>query len=428
MFLSDTSIRRPVTTLLFTGAIIFFGYIAFENMGVDLFPEVELPTVSVTSVLIGADPEIIDEDVTDVLEEQINTIEGVKSITSTSNEGTSQIIVEFELSKDVDVAAQEVRDKVNLAQADLPDDLEPPIVQKLDIAAQPIMWIAVTTRGDYRRIARYADEVIKERLQTVPGVGAVVLGGFRDRAVRVWLDPNELEARNLTPLDVVNAIRAKHIELPGGRIEQPEKEFVVKIEGEYESVDRLKGLVVATHEGALVRLKDVAFVEDGSEDLRSVARFNGLPAIGLGIRKQSGTNTVAVAEGVKAALAEITRNVPEGIHVQIASDSSRFIKNSMQDVIFDLFLGAVLTSIVMLVFLRNFRMTFISIIAIPTSIIASFVVMYWADFTINNMTMLAMSLAIGIVIDDAIVVLENIFRHVEEGKGALEAAQIGTAK
>jgi HAE1 family hydrophobic/amphiphilic exporter-1 len=389
---------------------------------------VEFPTVSVTSILIGADPEIMDEDVTDVLEEQINTIEGVKAITSISNESLSQIIVEFELSKNVDVAAQEVRDKVNLAQADLPNDLEPPIVQKLDIAAQPIMWIAVTTSGDYRRIAQYADKVIKERLQTVPGVGAVVLGGFRDRAIRVWLNPNELEARKLTPVDVTNAIRAKHIELPGGRIEEPEMEFVVKIEGEYETVERLKELVVETRDGALVRLKDVAFVEDGSEDLRSVARFNGLPAVGLGIRKQSGTNTVAVADGVRAALADITRNVPEDINVQIASDSSRFIKNSMQDVIFDLFLGALLTSIVMLVFLRNFRMTFISIVAIPTSIIASFVVMYWADFTINNMTMLAMSLAIGIVIDDAIVVLENIFRHVEEGEGAFNAAQLGTSE
>lgn len=428
MFLSDTAIGRPVTTILFTAGLLIFGFIAFTNMGVDLFPEIDLPTVTVTSTLPGADPEIMDSDVTEVLEEQINTIEGVKSIRSSSREGQSQIVVEFVLEKDVDVAAQEVRDKVNLARPDLPDDLEPPLVQKLDIAAQPIMWIAVTTRGDYRQIARYADDVLKERLQTIPGVGAVQLGGFRDREIRVWLDPEKLQARNLTPRDITNAIRNKHIELPSGRIEQPQREYVLKIEGEYESIEALRELVVATRNGSLIRLKDVAFVEDGSEDLRSIARFNGLPSVGLGIRKQSGTNTVAIAEAVKETLAEITQSLPEGINVEIASDSSRFIQNAMDDVIFDLFLGALLTSIVMLVFLRNLRMTFVSIMAIPTSIIAAFVAMYWMGFTINNMTMLAMSLAIGIVIDDAIVVLENIFRHVENGQDSMTAARVGTSE
>jgi hydrophobic/amphiphilic exporter-1 (mainly G- bacteria), HAE1 family len=428
MFLSDTAIKRPVSTLLFTSGILIFGYVAFTGMGVDLFPEVELPTVTVTSILPGADPEIMDLDVTDVLEEQINTIEGVKRIISRSTEGISQVVVEFVLSKDVDIAAQEVRDKVSLARADLPLDLEPPLVQKLDIAAQPILWIAVTTSGDYRRIARYADEVIKERLQTIPGVGAVVMGGFQEREIRLWLVPEQLEARGLSPLDVVNAVQARHIELPGGRIEQPDREFVVKVKGEYETVEELRSLVVSQQDGAVVYLRDVAVIEDGSEDLRSVARFNGLPSVGLGIRKQSGTNTVAVARMVKEEVERIRAQAPEGINLQIASDSSRFIENSMEDVIFDLFLGAILTSLVMLVFLRNFRMTMISVAAIPVSIIGSFVVMYWLDFTINNMTMLAMSLAIGIVIDDAIVVLENIFRHVEEGQGAMAAARLGTSE
>lgn len=428
MILSDTAVRRPVTTLLATAGILIFGYLAFRGMGVDLFPEVELPTVTVISVLPGADPEIMDADVTDVLEEQINTIEGVKRIISRSTEGISQVVVEFVLSKDVDIAAQEVRDKVSLARADLPLDLEPPLVQKLDIAAQPILWIAVTTSGEYGRIARYADEVIKERLQTIPGVGAVVLGGFQQREIRIWLDPDQLVARDLTPLDVIAAVQSKHIELPGGRIEQPDREFVVKVKGEYESVQDLQNLVVFQRQGAVVRLGDVAWVEDGSEDVRSVARFNGLPSIGLGVRKQSGTNTVEVARLVKEEVARIAAQAPEGINVQIASDSSRFIENSMDDVIFDLFLGALLTSLVMLVFLRNFRMTFISVTAIPISIIGSFVALYWLDFTINNMTMLAMSLAIGIVIDDAIVVLENIFRHVEEGQSALAAARIGTSE
>lgn len=428
MILSETAIRKPVTTLLLTGAVLFFGYSAFQNMGVDLFPEVEFPTVTVISILPGADPEIMDSDVTDVLEEEINTIEGVKNIVSVSTEGQSQIIVEFTLSKNVDIAAQEVRDKVNIAQADLPRDLEPPIVQKIDIASQPIMWIAVTTSEDYRRAARYADEVLKERLQTVPGVGSVFMGGFRDREIRIWLKPRELEARNLTPVDVAAAIQVKHIELPGGRIEQPEREFVVKVRGEYGSVGELEDLVVATRGRTVIKLRDVAVVEDGSEDLRSIARFNGLPTIGLGIRKQSGTNTVEVADGVMETLAQIASTVPEGINVQLATDSSRFIRNTMNDVIFDLFLGAFLTSLVILLFLRSFRMTLISVVAIPTSIIASFVLMYTFDFTINNMTMLAMSLSIGMVIDDAIVVLENIFRHVEEGEAGREAARAGTSE
>jgi HAE1 family hydrophobic/amphiphilic exporter-1 len=370
----------------------------------------------------------MDSDVTDVLEEEINTIEGVKNIVSASTEGQSQIIVEFNLSKDVDIAAQEVRDKVNIVQADLPRDLEPPIVQKIDIASQPIMWIAVTTSGDYRRAALYADEVLKERLQTVPGVGSVFMGGFRDREIRIWLKPRQLEARSLAPVDVASAIQSKHIELPGGRIEQPEQEFVVKVQGEYRSIEELKELVVSTRKGTVIRLKDVAFVEDGSEDLRSIARFNGLPTIGLGIRKQSGTNTVEVSDAVKATLAEIESTVPEGINVQLATDSSRFIRNTMNDVIFDLFLGALLTSLVILIFLRSYRMTLISVVAIPTSIIASFVLMYTFDFTINNMTMLAMSLSIGMVIDDAIVVLENIFRHVEGGQEGMEAARAGTSQ
>lgn len=428
MFLSDTAIKRPVTTILFTAGILIFGYIAFQNMGVDLYPEIEFPTVSVSSMLPGADPEIMDSDVTDVLEEQINTIEGVKTIQSSSREGFSQIVVQFVLGKDVDVGAQEVRDKVNLAQMQLPRDLEAPIVQKIDMAMAPFLWIAVTSRGDYRRIAQYADEVVKERLQTVPGVGAVLLGGFQERQIRIWLDAEQLEARDLTPRDVANAVRRKHIELPGGRIEQPDREFVVKVEGEYESVEELKELVLATRDKTVIRLKDVARVEDGSQDLRSIARFNGLPAVGLGIQKQSGTNTVEVAHGVKAALAEINKILPEDINADLAFDTSRFIETAMNDVLFDLFLGAVLTAVVMLVFLRNFRMTFIAVMAIPTSIIASFVVMYAMDFTINNMTMLAMSLAIGIVIDDAIVVLENIFRYVEQGLKGMKAAGIGTSE
>ncbi|MCC5876033.1 MAG: efflux RND transporter permease subunit, partial [Candidatus Sumerlaeia bacterium] len=377
----------------------------------------------------GADAEIMDQDVTDVLEEEINTIEGVKSIQSTSTEGRSQIVVEFILSKNVDVAAQEVRDMINQAQRQLPTDLEPPIVSKLNIDAQPIIWVAVTSAGDYRRMGQYADQVLRERLQTVPGVGSVMLGGFRDRQVRIWLDPHALESRGLTATDVSNAIQRKHVELPGGRIEQRDRELVVKVQGEYETVDSLRELVVLESGGSVVYLKDVAEVLDGEEDFRSVVRYNSIPSIGLGIRKQSGTNTVAVASAVREMVEQLAAEAPSGINVQIASDSSRFIENSMNDTLFGLFLGGLLTSVVMLVFLRNIRMTLISILALPTSIVGAFVVMYFAGFTINNMTMLAMSLAIGLVIDDTIVVLENIFRHMERlGEGAMDAARNGVGE
>jgi HAE1 family hydrophobic/amphiphilic exporter-1 len=429
MVLSDTAIRRPVTVILFTLGVLAFGYMSLQGMGVDLFPEVDFPIVTVTATLPGADPEIMDSDVADLIEEQINTISGVKTITTTSRDSFCVIVVEFVLSKDVDVAAQEVRDKINIAQADLPDDLEPPIVDKVDIAASPIVWLAVTSAGDYSRMARYTDDILKERIQSIPGVGAVEMTGFRDREIRIWLDPSALESYGLTPSDVARAIKTKHIELPGGRIEQPERELVVKVEGEYKSVDELKNLVIFERGGTVVRLREVAQVIDGTEDYRSVARFNGIPSIGLGVRKQSGTNSVAVANAVKAEVAKLTKDVPAGINVQIASDSAPFIEGSMRDVIFDLFLGGLLTAGVMILFLRNFRLTFISITSIPVSIIGCFVVMYFLGFTINNMTMLAMSLAIGIVIDDAIVVLENIFRHVEEkGEDAMTASHTATSE
>lgn len=429
MVISDTAIRRPVTVILFTLGVLGFGYMALQGMGVDLFPEVEFPMVTVVATLPGADPEIMDSDVADVLEEQINTISGVKTLQTTSSDSVTQIMVEFVLSKDVDVAAQEVRDKINLAQRRLPEDMDPPIVDKVDVASQPIIWISVTSAGDYRRMAQYADDVLKERIQSVPGVGAVQLGGFLDREIRVWLNPESLESYGLTPSDVARAIRLKHIELPGGRIEQPERELVVKVEGEYESADELKNLVILQKGGTIVRLREVATVVDGAEDFRSLARYNGVPSIGLGVRKQSGTNTVAVAKAVKAEVERLAVEAPEGINIQVASDSTPFIEKSMEDVIVDLFLGGLLTSVVMLAFLRNVRMTFISVTAIPVSIIGCFVAMYFMGFTVNNMTMLAMSLAIGIVCDDAIVVLENIFRHVEDlGEDARTAARRGTSE
>ena len=426
MKIADFSIRRPVTTLTITAAVIIFGLIAFMGMGIDLFPEVDVPVVTVSTILEGASPEVVDSDVTDVLEEQIKTIGGIKNIVSHSYESYSQIIIEFELEKDGDVAAQEVRAKVNLAERDLPDDAEKPVVDKFDLNAQAFMWITVTGNVDYGVLSHYSDKVLKEQLQSINGVGNVEMGGLQEREIRVWIDPQKLTARGLTARDVFGAIQIKHVELPGGRLENDTNEFSIKVKGEYTSADDLRNLVIVERDGNPIRLSDIGRVDDGFEDIRSVARFNGSPAIGLGIKKQSGANTTSVARAVKARLAEITANPPEGIKIRMAYDGSKFIERSMEGVRFDILFGILLTALTMFLFLRNFRITFISIMAIPVSLIGAFIVMNALGFTINNLTMLAMSLAVGMVIDDAIVVLENIFRHIENGEDRMSAASTGT--
>lgn len=429
MKLSDTAIRRPVLTTMMITAFVIFGVVGYQRIGVDLYPEVEFPVVTVTTILRGANPEVIESNVTDVIEEEVSTIEGVDEIRSQSFESMSQVIITFALEKDIDIAAQEVREKVAVAARMLPEDVEPPIVQKLDISAQPIMWIAVSGDRPYRELSYYADKVIKERLQMVRGVGSIMVGGFRDREIRVWLDPDRLEAYNLSPLEVNRAIQTKHAEWPAGRIENSTEEITIKVKGEYTSAEELSNLTVAYRHGMPVRLRDLGSVEDGEQDVRTVSRFMQRPAIGLGVRKQSGTNTVEVADRVRAALERIQAELPPGIEIKIAFDSSEFIKNSMRDVQVDILFGALLTSVVILLFLRSVRTSLISIVTIPVSLIGTFAVINALGFTINNMTMLALSLAVGMVVDDAIVVLENIFRHIEKlRKPSMVAAREGTAE
>jgi HAE1 family hydrophobic/amphiphilic exporter-1 len=428
MWLSDTSIRRPVTTLTLMAALVVFGWLAFTRMGVDAFPEVEFPIVTVQTVLVGASPEVMDQDVTDPIEEQIKTIGGIRQLTSASMEGFSIVTVEFELDKDIDVAAQEVRAKVALARRFLPDDIDEPIVEKFDIGGFPFMWLGVSGSVPYSELSFYAEKVLKEQLQSIKGVGNVEVGGLRKREIRVWLDPQKLEARGLTAQDVARAIQLKHVELPGGRIETPEIEYSVKVEGEYASVEELRQLVVADRGGTIITLADVGRVDDGFEDLRAIARFNGSPTVGLGIRKQPKSNLVEVADRVKARLDEIRPHLPPGISIAIAYDGSTQIKESIAGVQTDILIGILLTAAIMYLFLRTVRTTVVAVVAIPISLLGGFVVMKALDFTANNMTMLAISLAVGMVIDDAIVVIENIYRHIEMGEPPMEAARVGTAE
>jgi HAE1 family hydrophobic/amphiphilic exporter-1 len=399
MWITDTSIKRPVTTITVMGAIIVFGAMAFSSMGIDLFPEVDIPVVTITTTLTGSSPDVMDREVTDVIEEQVNTISGIKTLRSQSFEGVSVVAI-----------------------------VDEPIVEKVDFSSLPIMRIAVYGDVDYGRLSHYADKILKDRLQSVQGVGSIETSGLRDRQIRVWLDPRRLEAHDLTASEVVRAIQSKHVELPGGRVETDDVEYTVKVEGEYESVTGLRNLAVRERNGIVTYLQDVARVDDGFEDLRSVARHNRRPAAELGVRKQSGTNTVAVANAVVEKLEELKPHIPEGIAVAVAYDSSTYIEESIRGVQIDIAIGILLTALVMYLFLRNVRVTLISVVAIPISLIGGFIAMQALDFTVNFMTMLAMSLAVGMVIDDAIVVLENIYRHVEQGKDRMVAASEGTSQ
>ncbi|HKK46289.1 MAG TPA: efflux RND transporter permease subunit [Balneolaceae bacterium] len=428
MWISDTAIERPVTTLILMGALLIFGYISFSRMGIDQFPEVSFPIVTVTTSYPGASPDVMDQEVTNNLEEQINTISGIKNIISQSYDGLSIVTTQFELSKDANVAAEEVRAKVDLAKQDLPNDINPPIVQKLDVNSSPILWISVSGKVPYLQLSQYANHTLKQQLQTVSGVGNVEVTGLREREIRVWLEPKELHSRGLTAADVIGAIRSNHLELPGGRIEEAKKEYSIKVQGEYKTPEGLKNLVVKSVNGKTVYLKDVARVETGTEDYRTIAHYNGDPTIGLGIRKQSGANTVAVANGIKAKLKTLSADAPNGINLKVAIDNSKFIERSIGGAQFDIILGVILTALIMFFFLRNVGITSISVISIPVSLIGGFIIMNALNFTINNLTMLAMSLAVGLVIDDTIVVLENIFRHVEEGQNSMEAARVGTSE
>lgn len=422
-------IRRPVFTLVMTIAILAFGMIGYTRLGVDQYPKIEPPVVTITTTFAGANPEVMDQDVTDVIESEVGTLEGVDTITSTSAESRSQITVTFSLSRDIDTAAQEVRDRVATVRKSLPADIDPPLIEKIDPAAQPIMWLAVNGDGPYRELSRLVDNEIKTSLQSLPGVGGLQLGGFRRQAVRVWLDASRMEAYRVTPLDVVDALGRWQNEIPGGRIENDIQEASIKIEGEFKSVAQLHQLIVRHQQGATIRLRDISSVQMGLDDNRGLARFNQKQAIGIGVRKQSGGNTVATADAVKAALPEIRSRLPAWVNIDIASDASRFIKATVEGVTHDVLFGAIITCVVIGFFLRSVRTTLISVLAIPTSLIGTFYLLYATGFTLNQMTLLGMSLAVGLVVDDAIVVIENIHRHIEEeGRTPAEAAEIGTGE
>jgi HAE1 family hydrophobic/amphiphilic exporter-1 len=425
----DFFIRRPVLTWMLTLSLVVFGLLGYRNLGVDQFPEMEFPVVTVTALLEGASPEVVEQDVTDPLEEQLNTIAGVRSIESTSLHGVSQIKIEFDLGRDIDVAAQDVRDKIALARYELPKEVEPPVVTKEDTGGEAVIWLPIHSDRPMVEVSEFVKRTIKPRLETIPGVAGTLLFGEQERAIRLWLDGDALRAHGLAASDVLAAVQREHVDVPGGRVESRRLNYAVKTDAEFRSVAELEDLIVAWGGDAPVRLREVARVEDGTVDAQTVAHFDGVPTVGIGIRKQSDANTVAVVDEVWRRVDAMRDTIPAGFELPArgkAADFSKAIRESVDETVFSLWTGAILATLTVLVFLRRTRPTLIVGASIPVSLVATFGVMWIFGHTLNTMTLLALALAVGVVVDDAIVVLENIERHRELGESPWEAASKGT--
>ncbi|MDQ2670540.1 MAG: efflux RND transporter permease subunit, partial [Gemmatimonadota bacterium] len=428
MKLSDLSISRPVLASMLSLALVLFGVIGYLQLPVREYPDVDPPIISVSTVLPGANPQVVESAVTDIMEEELSTVPGLRTLTSSSAEQTSNITLEFTLDRDVDDAAQDVRDRVSRVRGRLPEDVREPVIAKQEADAQPFYWLALTGENyDLLQLTDIADRYVKTRLQSLPGVGRAFIAGERRMSMRVWLDAPQLAARGLTVQDVENAIRSRNVEVPAGRIESESREFSVRSLGELKTPGEFADLVVSNEEGQLVRLRDLGRVELGPEDDRSALRYNGISSVGLGIVRQSKSNLMEVADVIEAELPGIRASLPPGVDIETAFDGSIFVRRSILEAQETLAIAGALVVLIIFVFLRNLRATIIPGLAIPASIISAFAVMYFLGFSINNLTLLALTLAIGIVVDDAIIVLENAYRHQEElGEDPETAAREGT--
>ncbi len=426
-WLAEICVKRPVFATMLILSLVVVGAFSFFSLGVDLFPKVDFPTITVTVVNPGSSPQEIETEITEKIEEVVNTVSGIDELRSTSLEGVSQVFVQFILEKDVNIAAQEVENRVQTAIPNLPETAERPTVQKLDSDAAPVLRIVVSGTSNLREVTEIAKTRVKERIESVNGVGQVSIIGGRERQINVWVDPDKMRAFNITPVEVTAALRIQNIEFPGGRIDKGASEVNVRTLGKVREVSEFENVVVATRGNYEVKVKDIGTVEDGAEELRSQSFLNGKPAVTLIVSKQSGQNTVAVARELKSVLSEIEPSLPKDFRLQIIGDNSIFIENSLAAIEEHLIIGGILATLVVFLFLWNIRSTIIAAIAIPTSIISTFAMMYVMGYTLNSITMLSLTLMVGIVIDDAIVVLENIYRFVEEkGMSPYRAAIEGT--
>ena len=427
MFLPRICVERPVFATVLSLTLVVFGIVGYVRLPVRELPDIEFPIVSISTILPGASPEVVETEITEILEEELNGIEGIDIIQSVSSEQLSSITLQFNLDRDIDSAAEDVRDRVARVRNHLPEDAEDPEVAKFDVSAETIMWVALfsPTRSP-REITELAEKVIKPRLQTLPGVGNVRTGGSNEEAMRVEIDRDLLANYTLTVSQIVDALRAQNVEIPSGRVEGTWREFVVKTQGQFNTPEGFASIVIAYQGDSPVRLGDVAKIRYGFENERTKANYSGVLTTGLGVVKQAKANTLAVADAVKAELEKIRPELPEGFDLQIAFDQSPFIAESVDDVTEAMFESCILVVLSIFVFLQSFRSTLIPSLAIPVSLIATFGVIYFLGFTINNLVLMALTLVIGEVVDDAIIVLENAYRHMEEGKDRVTAALVAS--
>lgn len=424
MFLSRASIDRPILATMMNLAIVLFGIIGLSRLPVRELPDIDPPIVSVTTVYPGANASVVETEVTERLEEAINNIEGIKTLTSESREQASIITVEFDLSREIDLAAQDVRDRVSRIRGALPDDIREPIVAKQDADAQPIIWSSFNSdRLSPLELTTIAERQIKPRFQSVAGVSSVIIGGEKRYAMRLWLDSERMAARRVTVLDVQSALRQQNIELPSGRVENLDREMTIETLGELKTAAEFDDLVIRTDGTTLVRLRDIGRAEVGAEDYRTIARANGKPCVFVGVVKQAKANTVAVAQAIRAEIESIKPTLPVGTDLYAGFDASIFVEKAITEVWESLALAFGLVVAIIFVFLRNLRSTIIPAVAIPVSIVGTFAILHAFGYSVNILTMLALVLSIGVVVDDAIVVLEAIYRHIEEGLSPLEAAR-----
>ncbi len=430
MILSDLSIKKPVFAWMIMICLLLFGGIAYTRLGVSQNPDVDSPVVNVRLTWEGAAPEVMENEVVDPIEEALLTVEGIGAIRSNTRFGSANITAEFGLDKDIDVAVSEVQTRLAQAQRNLPRDMDPPTIQKVNPEDQPIMFVGISGTRPYRELALFVRDRIQDRFQTLPGAGEVSLQGFVDPNLRVWLKRDKMRDLQITVDDVVNAVQTQHSELPGGVLQGMAQEQNVRVMGEATTAEEFGRIVIPSRVGQgivwkTIRLKDIADIEEGLADVRRISRVNGETSISLGIRKQRGSNAVALARAVRAEIEEVSKELPDGVKIGLNFDTTRFIEDTIHELVTTLVLAVVLTALVCWLFLGSWSSTLNVILAIPTALGGTLVVMYFLGFTLNTITMMAISLVIGIVVDDAIVVLENISRHREEGMPLVKAAVHG---
>ena len=427
--LAEICIKRPVFAAMIILALVVVGAASYFRLGVDRFPSFDLPNVSVRTSLPGGSPEEVESEVTQKIEEAVNTVEGIEELRSISGQGTSIVFATFNLNRDIDTAAQDVRDRIAGVIRDLPRDVDPPVVNKFNNDSQPVMTVALSADRPVRELTELADKLVKPLLERSTGVGEINIVGGLGRAINVWVDADRLAAYQIPINAVRSAIVQQNADVPGGNVTEGSREQTLRTMGRVADPKIFNDLVVATINGAPIRIRDVGYAEDGTKEQRSLARLNGVPTVTLQLRRQTGTNTVEVIEAAKANLARVAGQLPEDVKMEVIRDQSRYIYAALNEITIHLVLGSILASLVVLAFMRSWRSTIIAAVAIPASVIATFGMMRALDFTLNSVTMLALVLMVGVVIDDAIVVLENIFRFVEEKKmHPWEAARAATAE